>query len=173
MGEFEELIKEYRKAVKDARKLLNGCLPEEEKTIQAMITDLTYAIEWMERGHDNTSHHAGIYRAALGGYEKRRVLLEGIENFAATKYFTHLLLGEEQAERQLSIDEKNLIGECLSGLSERQMTVYILHTAHVRTYEEIAEELCIKVSTVQTHIERAREKISERLKELGYSEEAV
>ncbi|MGN7478072.1 sigma factor-like helix-turn-helix DNA-binding protein [Solibacillus silvestris] len=58
----------------------------------------------------------------------------------------------------------------LAELTEKQLTCYLLHVAHTRTFEQIAEELGVKVSTVQTHIERAREKVAAAAKELNKSE---
>lgn len=46
-------------------------------------------------------------------------------------------------------------------LTERQLNCYLLHYAHRLSMQEIANELGIKKSTVQDHIELARKKISE------------
>ncbi|MFF5993545.1 sigma factor-like helix-turn-helix DNA-binding protein [Lysinibacillus sp. KU-BSD001] len=170
MGWRQQLINEYKKTRKYTRQLLNECAEEDRKVINGMIQELTYAIQYLKCGYDPLDHNAGIHqKEQQGGYDKRRILFEdGIEQFGKPDRMR--IFGElPDCERQLTSEQKQLITESLKGLTKKQIDCYLLHVCHSRTYEEIAVELSIGQSTVQTHIERAKEKISSRVKALDAS----
>lgn len=167
MDWMHQLINEYKKTRKRTRHLLKECAEEDRKVINGMIHELTYAIQYLQCGYDPLNHHAGIHRKEQqGGYDKRRILFEnGIEQFGEPDRMR--IFGElPDCERQLTTEQKQLITDCLKGLTKKQMNCYLLHICHNRTYKEIAEEMDISQSTVQTHIDRAKEKIAARVKEI-------
>src|SRR5690606_14478724 len=64
-------------------------------------------------------------------------------------------------------EEKIILSEILCSFSQRERICYLLHVGHNKSYGEIANELGISRSTVQTHITRAKAKVKQRMKEVG------
>lgn len=63
-----------------------------------------------------------------------------------------------QASENLSRQEE-IMYNTLTGLSKREKQCFLKHTIENKTYQQIADELQITKSAVQTYIERARNKI--------------
>ena len=143
------LILDYQRTLKHTRALQRKqTVPEQETVVNGMISDLQYAIEWMKCGEDPERY---LDVKADQSYYHRRVLLD-MDKFPCLDI-------EPTHSRPLADKKKIIIQHVLSELTERQLTCYLLNAAHMRSYQEIAEELGIKKSTVQDHIELAREKI--------------
>lgn len=152
-----DLIVQYKNAKKKAGQIkIDPSNPyiEEEPVIAGMVSDLDYAIEWMRTGKQPNAVTRGV--TTKSAYA-RRILLN-------TNIFPCLDL-EVEDEKPLSDYKKRIVRLVLGELTERQLTCFLLHVAHMRTHQEIAEELHLKATTVQNHIERAREKIDEVLRE--------
>lgn len=153
-----DLIVQYRNA---KRKINNinidpyNMYVDEARVVGEMMSDINYALEWMRTGNQPNVKLQGTATKSI--YTKRLLL--------NTNLFPCLDLETHEQEQQLSDHKKKVIRFILSELSDRQLTCFLLHVAHMRTYAEIGEELGIKASTVQNHIERAREKIDGILKQ--------
>jgi positive control factor len=76
---------------------------------------------------------------------------------------------DEVNEHQLYMtkEEKIILADILSSFSLRERQCYILYTAQNLSWSEIAGELGISKSTVQTHITRARNKVQKRIENVG------
>src|SRR5690625_680445 len=62
---------------------------------------------------------------------------------------------------EITDDQKNTLVEIFKVLSDRERECFLLHIGQGWSMQEIADELNISKSTVQTHVERAKEKIEE------------
>lgn len=149
-----DLIVEYQKTLKQTRAMANK--PEnadDASVINSMMHDIQHAIEWMKSGEDPNRH---LDVKLDQSYYHRRALYN-------MDIFPCLEL-EPTHTRQIQDKKKLAIHRVLSELSERQLTCYLLHAAHMRSYQQIAVELGIKKASVQRHIELARKKIERVLK---------
>lgn len=165
-----KLLESYRGTVKVTKQLLEAASTEEDaKIIRSMVSDLNYARQYLKCGYDPNDWNSGIHqREQLSSYHNRRVLLD-TDLFAVRDHME--IFGDVlQCDRTIEDIDKQKIQYVLADLTERQLTCYLLHYAHTRTYEQIAEELGLKASTVQNHIERAREKVKIAVKELNKTE---
>lgn len=163
-----QLLKEYRATIKDTKKLLDTATSEDEaKIIRGMLYDLDYARQYLKCGYDPKDRNAGIHKVEQkSSYHNRRILLNTDLVFFSVKDHMEILGDVLQCNRKIKDEDKRRIRYVLGELSEQQLTCYLLHVAHTRTFEQIAKELVIKVPTVQNHIERAREKVTAAVKEL-------
>ena len=144
-----DLVVEYQQTLRQTRTLRQNQTNAEHITaVNGMINDLQYAIEWMRAGEDPERY---LDVKADQSYYHRRVLLD-MDKFPCLEI-------EPTHSKQLVDKKKIAIQRVLVELTQRQLTCFLLHAAHMRSYQEIAEELGIKKSTVQDHIELAREKI--------------
>lgn len=108
--------------------------------------------------------------------------LDGLTDVEALELATDLIkidvikerLGNELDEIRLNrvIDEtknnsehQKAYANVLSSLSNRQRQCYLMKDVRLMTYQAVSEELKIEITTVQTHLEIAREKI-EKAKQL-------
>lgn len=163
-----ELLEEYRATIKVTKKLLDAASSEDEaEIIRGMLYDLDYARQYLKCGYDPKDWNSGIHKVEQrGSYHNRRILLDTELAFFSVNDHIEILGDVLQCNRVIQEEEKEKIQFVLSELTKRQLTCYLLHVAHTRSYEEIAEELGIKKSSVQDHIERAREKVSKAVQEL-------
>lgn len=151
-----DLIVQYRKAKRKLEKINTNPYNEyidEAKVISEMMSDLNYALEWMRNGQQPNIKQQGTTIKAI--YTKRLILDSDI--------FPCLDIVSHEQEKLLSDRKKRVVTFILSELTDRQLTCFLLHVAHMRTYAEIGAELGIKASSVQNHVERAREKIEKVL----------
>lgn len=152
---MQELILEYKQSLK----LLKTAQPideMEEKVINEMISDIQFAIDWMKQGKRPNHYSKSIETKTA---YSRRTLLD-MDLFPCMEILP---------EVELSQAKKIAVMKVLRVLTERQLTCFLLHAAHMRSMQEIANELNLKKTTVQEHIETARKKIKEIAKEIAVS----
>jgi len=171
MNEWGELIKEYKIHRRQLKKQ-KDCLPADDpqhKIYSSMINEMTYAIDWMRQGHEPRIYSKAIYNKKLldkGQEVRERPIHQYMddENWIPKKEAAHYDVIEgvnDVEERQLSIDDMNLIQTFLTTLSEKQMECFVLNTSYNRSFGQIAVELGISKCTVQEHIELARKKVAQ------------
>lgn len=156
-SENKSLLKEYIKTYKQTNALLEKCTdPYELKILRGMVSDLKFTIRWLKQGSNPDLYRKGHTVVKGGGYDKRKAEVD-------LMYFGQRdkieILGEIDPERVLTQDERVELMYVLRTLTERQLTCFLLHTAHMRSMQQIADELGIIKRTVQEHIETARAKI--------------
>lgn len=125
--------------------------PNELKIVNEMIADMDYAIDWMRRGE--RPNFTGRAIKQKNAYTRRSLI--NMDLFPSL---------EVEPSREISNERKKAVMQILMSLTERQMNCFLLHTAHLRSMQEIADELGIKKRTVQEHIDTARMKINEMTK---------
>ncbi|ADP31740.1 sigma-70 family RNA polymerase sigma factor [Bacillus atrophaeus] len=163
---MEDLLFEYKRTLKQTRKLYKQLGEAEEselsaeklkdkKIIRSIITDLEYVTEWLEKGRQ-----PGIRRAIDRRDAYQRLLIKDpriIESFSSAIDFV--------PDGQVSDEDRRRIKEALSLLTEREKEMFLLHKVECFSYERIAALLGVKKSTVQTTIKRALLKIHKQKEE--------
>ncbi|MCT1577962.1 LuxR C-terminal-related transcriptional regulator [Oceanobacillus kimchii] len=150
----DELLIEYEEGRKGLRTMADELNPDEnpkdkedKRQINSMITDMSYAMDWMRTGRRPGNLRGVDKRSA---YQKR--VLYDMELFPS--------LDIEPEERTLSEEEKKQLYDILIELSHRERQCYLLHMANGASMSEISNQLGITKSSVQTFIQRAKKKIS-------------
>ncbi|WP_199427077.1 sigma-70 family RNA polymerase sigma factor [Thermaerobacillus caldiproteolyticus] len=156
------LIQQYKESLKVARKMYSNATDEDKKVIAGMISDLEYAIEWMETGR-RPGNRRGIERRAA--YQRER----SFDPLLMQKYFRSsdpvYEWDDHEKENVITSWDRERIEDALSVLTYREREVYLMSRGYCLTYSEIANYLCISSSSVQTMIERAEKKIKKRINE--------
>jgi positive control factor len=160
-GHVRVLLAEYRKSLREAKKMKSVLVNKEKttrqddddiKVISGMISDLEYALEWLNSGR-NPDARRGIDKN--GVYLTDPAILDVLP--VAPTYKT--------IAREISSFEQELIEDALCTLTEREKDVFLMIKVEGLTFEYSAELLGVKKSTVQSHLERAEKKIAQRKSE--------
>lgn len=125
----------------------------ERQIIGEMIGDTEFIIEWLETGR-RPGNKRGIERRAAYQREK---LMDPIRMQAFVDR------GTAGSSANLTEWQRVQIEDALCGLSERERECYVMANGQCFSHAEIAKLLGISKSSVDTHIKRAQQKISERL----------
>ena len=148
-----QIAEEYKKDLKELRKLHVSCEDDAEKTIiSGMISSTEYALFWIQTGHERRPH------------EKRPV--SNLSKEQRTQYWgevehSNYLVPEEP--RTLEEWEHEFIEDMLGVLTSQEKDVYIAVYGKENSYSETAEYLGITKSQVQNRIEQARKKLDHAL----------
>ncbi|WP_082672976.1 sigma factor-like helix-turn-helix DNA-binding protein [Paenibacillus senegalimassiliensis] len=125
------------------------CPEEEVEIVSSMLSDLQYAIEWMNKGHA-PGPRRDITRLSR---EQRTLQFDPL----------HLQSWAQPAAcgspTTLTGFERTQIDEAMRTLSERERQAYTLHVALCFSLAQTAQEMNTSKSTVQSYVERAKEKI--------------
>ncbi|MEY9976574.1 sigma factor-like helix-turn-helix DNA-binding protein [Lysinibacillus sp. RC79] len=144
-----DLILQYKKAKKsmerDKSKMDD---PLKVEIANQIIADMDYSIRWMKTGEQPDVYSKAV--ETKSAYSRRALLDLEIFPCLDIAPTTH---------RTISESRKRAVMQVIQHLTERQLTCYLLHTAHMRSMQEIAEELGIAKSTVQEHLDKAEKKI--------------
>jgi RNA polymerase sigma-70 factor (ECF subfamily) len=152
---------EYRKSLREAKRMKAELDRKEEKTLQdendkkviaGMISDLEFALEWLSSGR-NPDARRGIDKN--GVYLTDPAVLDVLPVEPIYKSIAH----------EISRFEKELIDDALCTLTDREQDVFFMIKVEGITFEYTAELLGIKKSTVQSHLKRAEKKIEQRKSE--------
>lgn len=163
----DEMIASYtenRRELSQMKRNLNPENPkdaEDEKLINSMIRDMSETIDWLETGRDpkvrKGIHVDSIYHVqSYGNMDLIPDIMEQLEEDDINQ--RHIFMTK---------DEKIIMGDIIKTLSARERQCYFLHVGHKKSMGEIAIELGISKSTVQTHITRAQNKVKSRIDEVG------
>lgn len=126
------------------------------KQINSMIESMAFSIDWMSIGRQ-----PGTYRGA----DKRAIYQrQYIESMDTIPDITEQL---ETDHKQLYMtkEEKMILADIFASMSLRERQCYVLHEGQGMSMGKIADEIGLKKRTVQQYIERAREKVKERVGE--------
>ncbi|MGG0641554.1 sigma-70 family RNA polymerase sigma factor [Bacillus altitudinis] len=165
---MQDLLIEYKRSLKDARKRYEQLKDKEEKQmsdqdkhdqkmIASMVSDLEYVVEWLEIGREPGARR-GLDRRSV----YQRTILANPEVLEALSHEYTLI---QEKEREVSERDKRRIDEALSVLTDREKDVFFMHTTQGLSFSEIAIMLDVKKGTVQKHMERARTKMSKKVQE--------
>lgn len=158
---MEDLIKEYTEGLKRIRKAQQESTDVEDKRIlSSMASDLQYALDWLKSGRC-PENRRGVER--LAAYQRER---------AVDPFILQSMVDQFSRRRECTVTEwdRLRIREALSVLTKREREVFLMSRAENFSYEQIAVQLGISKSSVQTMISRAEQKIVIRKKDkLFYS----
>src|SRR5690625_1943464 len=115
--------------------------------INSMIGTMSECIDWMKIGRQPDT---------FGGIDKKAAYQR--KSIANMDLFQSLDI--MPAERDISESEKQAVFDMMIAFSPRERQCFLMHSAYLMTYAEIAKELNIGRSTVQKYVERAKRKIS-------------
>ncbi|CAI6073361.1 sigma factor-like helix-turn-helix DNA-binding protein [Cohnella sp. JJ-181] len=143
----------YRRSGRMAKALLARTQDKgERRTIGEMVGECEYAAEWLETGR-----RPGSVRGIERGYEERCWDPAWLE--AYDSHNSRYRIERDSVSRDLTDDERFQIEEAMRDCSPREKQCFIMYHADGLTLEEIGMELNLGKSTVQTYVERAKEKI--------------
>lgn len=145
------LIEEY----KQSRKLLHTAEKNENDTphINAMVTNIDYAIHWMETGR-RPGNKRGIERRA--SYQ-RDIPID-------PQIIQAMVRNRDTEYRRMSDNDYNRLLQVMAILSRRERECFEMHVVGQLNEYDIADELGIKRETVREYLERAEKKISNFIK---------
>jgi RNA polymerase sigma-70 factor (ECF subfamily) len=148
----DRLIIEYeegRKGLGDMYSVLGDTEHDKlDKTqINSMIGTMSECIDWMKTGRQPHTF-AGIDKKAA--YQRKSI--------ANMDLFQSLDVLPE--EKPVTEEQKQAVFDMMIDFSPRERQCFLMHSAYLMTYAEIAEELKIGRSTVQKYVERAKRKIA-------------
>jgi positive control factor len=123
---------------------------QDKSQINSMISEMTFALDWMKVGR-RPGNMRGIDKRAA--YQRRSLV--DVELLPS--------LDIEPEPRELGESEKQALVNILVDLSHRERQCYLLHMAQGWSMQEIADELNIKKPSVQKFIDRAKNKIKRKL----------
>lgn len=152
--EVIDLLHQYRKSRSDLRKMYNALndteKDKEDKTvINSMIDDVTFIIDWIERGSNPDDYR--------GNNVKNAYHVSKLSNIDILPDITDQL---ENEPRKLTDEEKRIIQKLFNSWSDRERDCFIFYEVEKRSMAEIARLIGVSKSSVQQYIKRAREKIN-------------
>lgn len=154
----DRLIEEYSEGKRQLHKLRESfdetdpLHQTDRKTINSMIGDMDFVIEWLETGRQ-----PGVMRGIDVKHVYQKRSLESME------FIPDITEQLETNDKPLSLneEEKRILLDIFSSFSFRERQCYILHVAQGMSMSQIAEMLSIQKRTVQQYIERARVKVEQ------------
>lgn len=150
----EKLVTEYGdsklklEGYRDKLDPKNPLQQEELTTVDGMISDMNYALEWLRSGRRPWSRRGVENRDAY-----RRAALMDMDLFPAVNF--------EPDELEISAERKRQLVSVLLKMSARERQCYLLHMAQGLTYANVAKELKLSKRSVQQYVERARAKVQQ------------
>ncbi|MBL4958261.1 sigma-70 family RNA polymerase sigma factor [Bacillus velezensis] len=162
---MQDLIIEYKRALKEARKMyrsfsetpgveMTAAQKNDKKIIGSMISDIEFTLEWLQNGRQPGARRGADRRDAY----QRTILADPRLIDALSEEYAIV----QEAEGEVSDWDKERIADALSVLTEREKDIFMMHAVQNMSFEEIAQLLGIKKGTVQKNIERSRLKMKNR-----------
>ena len=160
MSWADELIQEYTVGQLELEKRANN-LDRNSRSdmddltlINSMIESMAFSIDWMATGRQ-----PGTYRGA----EKRAVYqMKYIESIDTIPDIAEQLETDHK-HLFISKEERLILADIFASMSHRERQCYVLHEGQNMSMGRIADEIGLKKRTVQQYIERARQKVRERV----------
>ncbi|MEV9639494.1 sigma factor-like helix-turn-helix DNA-binding protein [Mammaliicoccus sciuri] len=122
--------------------------------INSMIESMAFSIDWMATGRQ-----PGTYRGAEKRAIYQRQYIESMETIPDIAE----QLEEDHKHLYISKDERLILADIFASMSHRERQCYVLHEGQGMSMGKIADEVGLKKRTVQQYIERARQKVRERV----------
>ncbi|MDF2964245.1 MAG: hypothetical protein K0S39_5980 [Paenibacillus sp.] len=124
--------------------------PGDKELIAGMISDVQYAIEWMQTGVC-PGNRRGIERRAA--YQREKLM----DPSQMQTYIEQLSYGSPSPS--ITEEQRTRLEQALSGLSSRERECYELHYGMYYSFQEIASLLELKKGTVQYYLQSAHKKL--------------
>lgn len=156
-----ELLMEKSKKIQKKGKMLSFeekdrsiFLRKELKIIGGMISDLQYAIEWLE-----TAREPGTRRTISNRSRYQRTSL-----LAEIEKLSYLVTIEQENQREATEDEIERITAMLNNLSDKERAAYLAVKGQNLSYAKAGEILGVSKASVQSYVNRAQDKIDNQVK---------
>ncbi|MGE6626152.1 sigma factor-like helix-turn-helix DNA-binding protein [Bacillus pumilus] len=160
---MKDLIKEYKAALTETKRSLAASTDEGEmKTYRSMISDLEYAIEWMETERQPTARRDMDRRSYY-----QRTVFTTLEVLDALSSKYHV---PEPDPHGVNENELDLLEYAMSTLTDKEREIFITVVGHNVSFSKCAALHGVAKGTIQTHIVRARKKIAQKVAELKSGE---
>lgn len=152
---MKDLLVQYKKSRRGINEMINNLGNNErdkmDRTyLNSMKNELSWIIEWIDSG-SNPEELRGIntrYAYDISYLSNMDVLPDIVEQI-------------ERKPLELTKEQKTVLIKVFDALSDRERDCFILHTTQDVSMNEIANELKISKASVQSYINRAREKVKE------------
>lgn len=152
---MQDLIQQYRESLRKVRKAKETANEVDRSILSGMESGLEFAIKWMETGRMPGSLR-GVER--LAAYQ--REIPVDPQRFPFEKYEEAFTYYDDYVPRgEISGEEVIKLNAALEALTDRQREVFLLYYREYYSLDEIAEELGIAKTSVQNHLERARNRL--------------
>jgi RNA polymerase sigma-70 factor (ECF subfamily) len=151
----DRLIQEYTEGKKELNALKERSIDALDiKQINSMIDSMSYSIDWM-----TTGRQPGTYR----GIDKRGIYQrQFIQTIECIPDITEQLESEPK-QLYMTREEKIILADILGALSHRERHCYIMYVSQGLSMSKIAEEIGLSKATVQSYINRAKNKVKDRV----------
>lgn len=156
-----ELLMEKSKKIQKKGEMLSfeekdrsSFLRKELKIIGGMISDLQYAIEWLE-----TAREPGTRRTISNRSRYQRTSL-----LAEIEKLSYLVTTEQENQREATEDEIERITAMLNNLSDKERAAYLAVKGQNLSYAKAGEILGVSKASVQSYVNRAQDKIDNQVK---------
>lgn len=165
---MQELIKEYREALKLVRELKDRASEEDKRTLASMESDLRYSLQWMRTARRPGSRR-GVER--LAAYQREKPF----DPILVQQYFYSLNRYERTSlqydpynmidakHNMISQSDKEKLEDALSCLTRLERDVYLMARGNCIPRGEIACLLGVKKGTVNKILKRADDKIQKHI----------
>lgn len=160
---MQDLLREYKEtrrqlkrayeARREGEKVLDNQAITERQLLSEMIGDVEFVIEWLETGR-RPGNKRGVER--LAAYQREKPM-------DPVRMQAFVAKSTAGSPANLTEWQRQQIEDALCELSERERECYVLAHGECFSHAEIARMLKITKSSVDTHIKRAQQKISDRL----------
>lgn len=158
---MKDLIKQYKKTLKQLEESKNGATEKDVEIISEMITDIEYSLEWMCTAK-KPGNRRGIERRAAYQREKPCDPLL-MQRFTRSTVMPMYEWDTEVKESVISEWDRIQLEDALSTLTEREKEIYVMSRGYGFTQDKISNYLKLQRTTVQEYLKRADKKIGERL----------
>lgn len=151
----DKLIHEYSEGKKELNALKEKSIDALDiKQINSMIDSMSYSIEWM-----STGRQPGTYR----GIDKKGIYQrQFVQSVECIPDITEQLESEPK-QLYMTREEKIILADILAALSHRERYCYIMYVSQGLSMSKIAEEIGLSKATVQSYINRAKNKVKDRV----------
>ena len=129
-------------------------LKNELGIINSMISEIYYAIEWLE-----TAREPGLKRGISNRSRYQRTAL--VDDIERLSYLVNI---EQENQREATEDEIERITAMLNNLSDKERAAYLAVKGQNHSFAEAAEILGVSKSTVQSYVDRAQTKLNNQVK---------
>lgn len=118
-------------------------------TVSGMISDMSFAIEWMRTGRRPRSRRGVEIRDAYS-----RAILMDMD-------LLPVMTAEPKQEMNFTDRQKRDMARILLRLSDRERQCFLLHAVQGLSFAEIGKEMKLSRTAVQSYVERAKSKVQQ------------
>lgn len=135
--------------------LFHKPLKSKKEILNSMENSMVFAMDWMEKGR-NPDLQRGADKHAV--YQR-----QFFESLDVIPDIAEQIYDINTKELHLTELEKKQLAKIFASWSRRERDCFIARTVEQKTFQQIADEIGVGRSTVQSYVERAKRKMAEAL----------